>query len=876
MPALLLAALLLVGCAGRGPAASSSAPVVSASVPDAVDSSVPVVSSSTPDATCSPAPADSSSSAPAASASVPDAVCSPAPSASTPASSQAPSASAPTSPGSSSAVSAPEEQPVQQADTDRYTTTRTTDYLVQLHLTTPEQAAAGRQGGEGRQIVFSMDAAPSDPQQLVLGTNTNGIWKSTDSGQSWRNITGGFASYFATEVAFSPADAQTLYAVGAVNDKLEAAVDWQQTASGLYRSTDGGETWDYLLSLTYTRFYHGSLIAFGQEEGGQTVYLGRQKLDGAVTQSGGLLKSVDGVTFAEVAFAGLPDGQTDPGTVYDICVSGQNIILATEEAGILYSADGGAGWTSRNNGLPGLFARSVTVNPVNPAHWFAIVDKTLYETLDAGESWAVSATIGAAEGDTFTGRGGLSDNPLEDPRHLSGSNPYFYRVAFSAAPESGPPYLFLAFGNTQNSLRVSDDYGAGWRLPAVESEGSFVGPGNRGYYSEAFALHPTDPDCLWAPFTNELYRSIDGGHSFVSSSGGLSGGCAGSILFEGGGAEEMLLGFWDFGLVRSSPAAQTGAYPVFENLLESVPYFDGSRNVFGLCRDPADASHLFALSGSRYSNVVLESFDGGSSWCAKTLAAGSDAWAETHSTGVMQYHREDADFIYAKSLYSADGGETWDYFRHEDSIINVCAVCPQNNDIIFGRDMTGAKGTVFVSADRGRSWARVRASIDGTSVSDQIGGLHRVMAAYQQENGDVVVWVGRYGSHPVKITLPGGDVQAEATGRVYGDEAGFARAAVGGKRARPAISCMAQNPNDPNHLVAGGVDAYTRQPLEVFYQSFDGGETWLPVEGMTGTQAVYLIAFHPDKPQVWLATTNGTWVYEYEKHPDAIAYAAGR
>ena len=49
------------------------------------------------------------------------------------------------------------------------------------------------------------------------------------------------------------------------------------------------------------------------------------------------------------------------------------------------------------------------------------------------------------------------------------------------------------------------------------------------------------------------------------------------------------------------------------------------------------------------------------------------------------------------------------------------------------------------------------------------------------------------------------------------------------------------------------------------YESFDGGKNWHIVSGLTGSCDVWSLAFHPNLPRVYIGTSSGTFVYEYEK-----------
>jgi len=83
---------------------------------------------------------------------------------------------------------------------------------------------------------------PGEPLTFFHGTTGGGVWKTTDAGESWENISDGFfdvSSIGAVEVAAS--DPNVIY-VGTGSAGIRGNV---QTGRGVYRSTDGGDNWEF-------------------------------------------------------------------------------------------------------------------------------------------------------------------------------------------------------------------------------------------------------------------------------------------------------------------------------------------------------------------------------------------------------------------------------------------------------------------------------------------------------------------------------------------------------------------------------------------------------------------------------------------------------
>jgi photosystem II stability/assembly factor-like uncharacterized protein len=106
----------------------------------------------------------------------------------------------------------------------------------------------------GNMSIGSVDVAVSDPNIVYLGTGEamharssahgNGVWKSTDAGKTWKPI-GLEKSYYIPRLTIHPKNPDIVYA--AVEGKLYSnEMDCQR---GLYKTTDGGETWNLVLDL---------------------------------------------------------------------------------------------------------------------------------------------------------------------------------------------------------------------------------------------------------------------------------------------------------------------------------------------------------------------------------------------------------------------------------------------------------------------------------------------------------------------------------------------------------------------------------------------------------------------------------------------------
>jgi photosystem II stability/assembly factor-like uncharacterized protein len=261
------------------------------------------------------------------------------------------------------------------------------------------------------QSIGAITIDPSRPSTVWVGTGEawtrnsvsigNGIYKSTDGGESWTNV-GLPESERIVRIIVHPTASDTVYAC--VPGKL-----WSDSRDrGLYKTTDGGKTWSLVLpggnlstgcsGVTMDPKNPNILIA-GLWDFRRQGWTFRSGGEGPTAPSGsGMYRSVDaGKTWTPItANKGLPPGPWGRVEVV-IAPSDARIVYALVEskASALYrSADGGATWEQRDASQmmvwrPFYFARLV-VDPTNPNRIFK-PDYNLIVSEDGGRSFANSS-----------------------------------------------------------------------------------------------------------------------------------------------------------------------------------------------------------------------------------------------------------------------------------------------------------------------------------------------------------------------------------------------------------------------------------------------------------------------------------------------------
>ncbi|MDX1333258.1 MAG: hypothetical protein R3252_09530, partial [Robiginitalea sp.] len=94
---------------------------------------------------------------------------------------------------------------------------------------------SGRLPGTGRLNAVAVD--PNNQNIWYAGAPAGGIWKSTNAGQSWTNLFDDFLQIGVSGIAIDPEDSNTIYITTGDDDAADSY------SIGVYKSTDGGQTW---------------------------------------------------------------------------------------------------------------------------------------------------------------------------------------------------------------------------------------------------------------------------------------------------------------------------------------------------------------------------------------------------------------------------------------------------------------------------------------------------------------------------------------------------------------------------------------------------------------------------------------------------------
>lgn len=241
--------------------------------------------------------------------------------------------------------------------------------------------------------VVAVAGHPTERSTFYFGGAAGGVWKTTSGGAIWENISDG---YFKTSaigaIAVSTSDPNVIY-VGTGESTIRGNVSH---GDGVYKSTDGGHTWQNI-GLSDTR-HIGDIIIHPRNP--DIVYVAALGHAWGTNEERGVFRSTDGgATWDKVLYksnrAGAVDLAMDPhhpevlyATIWQAQRHPNALISGGEDSGLWKSSDGGTTWTdiTRAKGLPkGLLGKlGVAASPAQAGRVWAVVEAAGEEGKDGG------------------------------------------------------------------------------------------------------------------------------------------------------------------------------------------------------------------------------------------------------------------------------------------------------------------------------------------------------------------------------------------------------------------------------------------------------------------------------------------------------------
>jgi photosystem II stability/assembly factor-like uncharacterized protein len=391
------------------------------------------------------------------------------------------------------------------------------------------------------QAVLTVGAVALDPQQpetVYVGTGEAnaislsfygvGMFKSTDGGENW-TPSGLDETRYIARIVVDPTDSDRLYV--AATGKLFGT----GPNRGVYRSLDGGASWDRVFALTDSTACTDVAV---DPQNPQTVYAVMWERVRGLTYrtSGGPSSSVwrshDGGDNWHQLTGGLPTGPNVGRMGITVCASQPNVLYVIHAdasagfEGVYKSVDGGDTWSATNDwALNGIFSNfgwyfgNIRVDPTDPDAVYAL-GVPFYRTTDGGGSWN---EVGQ---NMHVDHHALAFAPSQPARVYNGNDGGIYR-----SDNGGGNWVKLYDQPSQQFYAIEIDYQNPERLyGGTQDNGTLrtVSGGSddweRIFGGDGFTtlVDPTDSDVIFAEYQyGNLYKSTNGGDWFDWSMNGI-------------------------------------------------------------------------------------------------------------------------------------------------------------------------------------------------------------------------------------------------------------------------------------------------------------------------------------------------------------------
>ena len=420
--------------------------------------------------------------------------------------------------------------------------------------------------GAGSDLHF-MAVQPDNPDVIYVGGDIEGIFKTTDGGESWTNINNNLATapygggkYWINDIVIHPVDYQKVYLC---------------TGIGLFLSENAGQTWQLLfpkqmeteddpVSVSTVAVFPGNpdrlYLGFGDPSHGSFAdFAPFQNSE----ESGDLYFSGNGGSTWSSISGAVPDGAV----VHNIVADADNLdrVLIATSRGLFGTGDGGDSWTLKNIGLPHNNCHRLeairfedktvlylTVKVLGTSGDPDSFEGGIFKSIDFGESWqdltsdlpkydaedaifydywkfAVNPKnpktiyIGTVRGSGYeepgiykTQNGGKSWEYIHFPGEDGWMDsdwfwePYVFDIKVSPSDTSMVIYCL-------DWVTISPDGGDTWsQVYTKKVDGGWQGTGLGLMNTETITFHPSNPEVFWVGYDDMgLFRSDNGGLSYL-------------------------------------------------------------------------------------------------------------------------------------------------------------------------------------------------------------------------------------------------------------------------------------------------------------------------------------------------------------------------
>jgi len=567
---------------------------------------------------------------------------------------------------------------------------------------------------DGKQIP-ALAVDPHDSNRLfaaVLGhpygpNEERGIFRSNDGGLTWEKILYKDENTGGSDVQIDPSNPDVIYAsLWEVREgPWEDNNQFEGTGGGLFKSTDGGNTWRQLkngLPADLSQIYVA--IAPSQPSRLYATIATTTRGDYGTDKGLGVFRSDDaGENWYRITTDPRPAMRIGGGDLPMPKVDPKNPdVVYSASIVTVKSVDGGETWTSIRGAPGGDDYQNLWINPNNPDIILLVSDQGAIVTVNAGETWS-----------------SWFNQPTAQLYHVAVTNDFPYKVC-AGQQESGSvciasrgndgeitfrdwhPVGVIEYGYVAPDPLDSDVvYGAGrgevskfhWLTGQVQNVTPI--PLSSDQYrtdrTEPLVFSPVDPHVLYYA-ANLLFKTTDGGNSWQSISPDLT---------------------------RENP----GVPPSVGDLVSKNPKAAKQRgSIYALAPSFRNQNTIWAGTDD---GLIWKTNDGGKNW-GNITPTDMSPWSKVTQIAASQFDDQSAyasvnrfriDDLRPYVYRTHDGGKSWKLITEglpADSPVDTVREDPIRKGLLFA----GTETAVWVSFDDGDHWQSLQLNLPHASMRD--------------------------------------------------------------------------------------------------------------------------------------------------------------
>jgi uncharacterized protein (TIGR03437 family) len=579
--------------------------------------------------------------------------------------------------------------------------------------------------------INAIAVSPDNPDLILIGAATGGIWRSTDGGANFAPVSDNQVDLAVGSIAFAPSNPAIVYA--GMGDSKSSYV-----GSGVLKSTDSGASWTRVSNNTLPTPGAVVKLVVNPSDPNQLYLAQYHALSGSTLVSSGFYLSTDGGVNWRRTLAGLPRDlvkhPTDDQTLY---LAMNRVDQGGLAPGLYRSTDAGQTWTIL---YPSPYSPTtdirVAVTPSSPQTIYVYVGGRINNV------FSVRVEVSNDGGGTFINRGA---NGVDSGQF--GYNTYL----FVSPTEANTIYL------GSRDVHKSTDGG----MTFVNLNNSFTAAGaftpfasNMHPDQHSLAFLPGDANTIFVGNDGGLHKSTNGGASFTGLNNSLSLSQFISIALHPTDGTRTYGGTQDNGSQKRLTTGTPGAWRDFTAS-------DGGRVVI----DPLNPSRVFP---TWFQCAVLRYLNNGDT--PNGQVARNATFGEPATGPRVAFYPPFVGNGVDSTLYfgtwrlfiSTDLGATWmppggtfDQTVGGTDVLSAIAVARANLSVIY----TGSRnGRAMVSVNNGADWTNITAGLPTRSITSITVHPNDAMTAYLTVSG--------FGTGHVFKTTNGGAAWTDVSGNL--------------------------------------------------------------------------------------------------------------